>query len=255
VQERNNTTLGFTNKAFVILRVLLLAWLVPAGAAAASDKQETAGSDPHYTDAGFFDIHVCNWPDRPTFFMILFSTVEYDAVKNIEIMTPEKKPLAQLDLSRYRTIEKKDAPEKRVFINQVDIPPGAGDGWYSARITLNDGSEYEAQDFVKISRLLQTTGQVPANESEVTLPDSLQWDPVPGAGFYQVFIRDLWDESKLIYSSKLLDRPELVLPKGLLEPGGSYSWIVHARDTNEDVMLGDFNHGSLNRPATFTVSE
>jgi hypothetical protein len=233
---------------------LLVACLLPVSFIHASGKQETHPGDRHYTDAGFFDIHVCNWPDRPTFFMILFSTVDFDAVKSIEIMTPEKQPLAQLDLGRYRTIENKDAPEKRVFINQVDIPPGAGNGWYSARITLADGSEFNAQDFVKLSRLPQTSGQVPANESEVALPRSLHWDPVPGAGFYQVFIRDLWDEGKLIHSSKLLDRPAFELPNGLLEPGGYYSWVVHARDTNEDVQLGDFNHGSLNRPATFSVA-
>jgi hypothetical protein len=228
--------------------------LFHAGGIHASGNQEVPAKDPHYTDAGFFDIHVCNWPDRPTFFMIVFSTVDFGAVKNIEVMTPGKQPLATLDLGRYRTIKNKDAPEKRVFINQVDIPPGSTDGWYSARITLIDGSEFNARDLVKLSRLPQTTGQVPANESEVALPRSLRWDPVPGARFYQVFIRDLWNEGELIHTSKLLDRPELVLPEGLLEPGGYYSWIVHARDTNEDVLLGDFNHGSLNRPATFSVA-
>lgn len=238
-----------------VFRTLLLACLLAATGIQASDKPAAHDKDPHYIDPGFFDIHVCNWPDRTVFFMILFSTVNPDAVKSIEVLTPEAQPLVQLDLSRYRTIEKKkDAPEKRVFINQVEIPPGAGNGWYSARITLVDGNEYEARDFVKISRLPQTGGQVPANGEEAELPHSLRWDPVPGAGFYQVFIRDLWDEGKLIYSSKLVDRPELVLPGGLLEPGGYYSWIVHARDTNEDIMLGDFNHGSLNRPATFTVA-
>ncbi len=234
--------------------VLLLACLLPCYGLYAGSTKDSRNSDPHYTDAGFFDIHVCNWPDRPTFFMALFSTVKFDAIKSIEIVTPEKQPLAQLDLSRYRTIEKKGAPEKRVFINQLAIPPGAGDGWYSARITLGDGSEYNARDFVEISRLGQTSGQLPANESEVALPRSLRWDPVPEAGFYQVFIRDLWNDDKLIHTSKLLDRPELVLPQGLIKPGGYYSWIVHARDTNEDPVLGDFNHGSLNKPTTFTVA-
>ncbi len=234
--------------------VSLLACLLCAPLLQADEKQDQRASDPHYTDAGFFDIHVCNWPDRPTFFMILFSTVDFSLVRRIEVFTPENEPLAELDLGRYRTIEKKDAPEKRVFINQVDVPAGAGNGWYSARVTLADGSEYSARDFVKLTRMQQISGQVPANESEVPMPRSLSWDPAPGAGFYQVFIRDLWDEGKLIHTSKLLDRPELLLPEGLLEPGGLYSWIVHARDTNEDVLLGDFNHGSLNRPATFSVA-
>ena len=236
-----------------LLRTLLLACLLPVTGAHASVKQETHGKDTHYIDAGFFDVHVCNWPDRPVFFMILFSTVNPDAVKSIEILTPEQQPLARLDLGRYRTLEQKDKPDKRVFINQIAIPPGAGDGWYTARITLADGRESTAQDFVAISRLPQAGGQAPANGAEVPLPRSLQWEPVPGAGFYQVFIHDLWDDDRLIYTSKLLNSPELVLPGELLKPGGYYSWIVHARDINEDVMLGDFNHGSLNRPATFSV--
>ena len=237
-----------------MLWTLLLVCLFHTGGIHASNVKETPAKDPHYTDAGFFDIHVCNWPDRPTFFMVLFSTVNFADVKSIEVMTPGKQPLVTLDQSRYRTIEQKDAPEKRVFINQVDIPPGAGDGWYSARITFHDGSEFQARDFVKLSSLPQPAGLVPGNESEVALPRSLRWDAVPDAKFYQVFIRDLWNDGELIHSSKLLDRPEFVLPEGLLEPGGYYSWLVHARDTNEDVMLGDFNHGSLNRPATFSVA-
>ena len=31
-----------------------------------------AGVDKHYSKAGFFDIHVCNWPNQPLFFMALF---------------------------------------------------------------------------------------------------------------------------------------------------------------------------------------
>lgn len=237
-----------------MLWTLLLVCLFHTGGIHASNVKETPAKDPHYTDAGFFDIHVCNWPDRPTFFMIVFSTVNPGAVESVLILDPEQQPVTQLDLSRYRTLEQKDKPDKRVFINQVDIPPGSTDGWYSARITLVDGSEFSARDLVKLSRLPLATGQIPASESEVALPRSLQWAPVPGARFYQVFIRDLWNEGELIHTSKLLERPELVLPEGLLEPGGYYSWIVHARDTNEDVMLGDFNHGSLNRPAMFSVA-
>jgi hypothetical protein len=47
----------------------------------------------------------------------------------------------------------------------------------------------------------------------------------------------------------------LVLPPGLLEKGGYYSWIIHARDTNAHILLGDFNHGSMNTPVTFAVAE
>lgn len=235
-------------------RVLGIVCLLAGGGVPASASQTTHANDPHYIEAGFFDIHVCNWPERPLFFMPLFSTVHSDAVQRIEVLRPDEQPLVQLDLNRYRTIEEKGKPDKRVIINQVEIPPGVTDGWYSARITLTDGREFTAQDYVVISRLAQAGGQIPANEAEVALPRSLRWDPVPGAGFYQVFIHDLWDDERLIYTSKLLNSPELVLPENLLRPGGYYSWIIHARDVNEDIKLGDFNRGSMSRPATFSVS-
>lgn len=254
MQRTSKNSQAFSTGICTALRTLLLACLLPVSSIHASDKQGSHHKDTHYTDAGFFDIHVCNWPDRPTFFMILFSTANPDAVKSIEIMTPGKQPLVLLDLDSYRTFKQENKPDKRVFINQVAIPQGSSDGWYSARITLSDGRESTGKDFVNISRLPQAGGHTPANEAEVVLPRSLQWEATPGAGFYQVFIRDLWNDDKLIHTSKLLNSPELVLPRGLLKPGGYYSWIIHARDTNEDVMLGDFNHGSLNRPATFSVA-
>jgi hypothetical protein len=109
---------------------------------------------------------------------------------------------------------------------------------------------------VILHTLPQAGGQVPANNEEVArIPAKLSWDPVPGANFYQVFIRDLWDDSKLIHTSKLLTRPELELPPGLLQHGGYYSWIIHARDTNSHILLGDFNHGSLNKPVSFSVQQ
>lgn len=161
--------------------ILGLVCLLACGGTLASGAQATKARDPHYNATGFFDIHVCNWPDRPLFFMPLFSTRYSNSVRHIEVLTPDNHVLGTLDLKRFRTIEQKGKPGKRVIINQVEIPAGATDGWYSARITLVDGRELTAQDYVEISGLAQATGQVPANESELALPRSLRWDPVPGA--------------------------------------------------------------------------
>ena len=238
------------NRAALTIALLMLTgcWLVTAQAAAPGDK--------HYNEAGFFDIHVCNWPDLPLFFMPLFSTARFSEVQSVEVLTPNGELLTGLDLGRYRTIKGDKSPDKRVFITQLDTPADAVDGWYSARVRLTGGEEFVAQDYVIVHRLPQAGGQVPANDAEVELiPEKLTWDPVPGAGFYQVFIRDLWNDGALIHTSKLLTRPELEVPPGLLQHGGYYSWIIHARDTNSHILLGDFNHGSLNRPATFLISE
>ena len=186
--------------------------------------------------------------------MPLVSTAHYDDIDKVDIFYPDGRQLTELDLSRFRTIEPKDAPKKQVFINQLGMPGDAVEGWYSARITLKNGEVYSASDYVVLSKLERASGQQPAHEETVPAPpEKLSWDPVPGAGFYQVFIRDQWDDDKLIYTSKLLTKPELQLPPGLIEDGGNYSWLVHARDINEDIKLGDFNSGSLNAPVTFSV--
>jgi hypothetical protein len=216
----------------------------------------SSNDDSHYTEAGFFDIHVCNWPDRPQFFMPLVSTARFNDVQSIEVLNPQGERLVELDLDRYRTIRRDKQPDKRVFIKQLDIPTVAPDGWYSARITLNSGEEFIARDYVIRHKLPQASGQIPAHEEEVMeIPEKLSWGPVPGANYYQVFIRDLWNDDQLIHTSKLLNRPEIELPPGLLKKGGYYSWIIHARDSNSHILLGDFNHGSLNKPVTFSVSE
>lgn len=213
-----------------------------------------AGNDPHYNDAGFFDIHVCNWPDRPLFLMPLFSTERFSEISRIEVLDPNNNFVMDLDLQQFRTIDRKRKPEKRVFIQQMDLPENAVDGWYSANITLKDGNQYVARDYVIHSLLPQVGGQVPGDEVELeSVPGELAWEAVSGASYFQVFIRDLWNEGKLIYSSELLKEPRLTIPDGLLESGGYYSWIIHARDINEHILLGDFNHGSLNRPATFSI--
>ena len=228
----------------------LPAWLQP-GMASASDS-----TDPHYGPAGFFDIHVCNWPGRPLFFMPLFSTERYAEVKSVRVFTPGDQLLTELDLEHYRTIKRDKKPDKRVFIKQLDVPAGAMNGWYTARTTLANGEVYTTQDYVILHDLPQAGGQVPAHEEELAeVPGKLSWEPVPGANFYQVFIRDSWNEDKLVYASELLTRPELVLPPELLHKGGMYSWVIHARDTNSHILLGDFNHGSLNTPATFLIGD
>ncbi len=236
-------------------RSVILAGLLYTGCLQGDDNQASRAGDPHYTEAGFFDIHVCNWPDRKLFFMPLFSTEHPDAVRDVEVMTPGNRVLLHLDLNRYRVMERKGKPDKRVIINQTDIPEDATEGWYTARIHLADGRELTAKDYVVISGMPQATGQVPVDGAEVAMPGELRWQPVAGARFYQVYIRDLWNDDKLIHTSKLLDSPRLPLPPGLLQDGGYYSWIIHARDINEDPMLGDFNHGSMSRPVKFSVSE
>lgn len=235
-------------------RVVLTAWLLALCLHATGISLAAEPGDRHYNMAGFFDIHVCNWPGRPLFFMPLFSTAGYDDIQQIEVFYPDNRLLTRLDLTSYRTIRNKDRPDKRAFIKQLDIPADAPDGWYAASITLHNGQVHRARDYVIISELARASGQIPGDQQELPAPpEKLRWQAVPGAAFYQIFIRDQWDNNKLLYTSTLLTEPELVLPEKLIEPGGLYSWVVHARDTNEDLMLGDFNHGSMSKPVSFSV--
>lgn len=86
------------------------------------------------------------------------------------------------------------------------------------------------------------------------MPKELSWTPVPGAKHYQVWLRDAWS-NELILGTKILNEPKVSLPNGTLEPGGYYYWTVHARDTNEHILLGDFHMGSMSEKFFFSVAE
>jgi len=210
-------------------------------------------ADPHYIKTGFFDIHVCNWPGRKLFFMSLFSTYDYNNIEKIEVFTPDNNKLGEIGSNKYKIITQKGKPEKRVFISQLEIPDPVVDGWYRAIVTMKDGGKYEAKDYVILARMGMPDDLQPKENTILKdIPGKLSWKPVPGAKHYKVFIKDSW-EQRTIHTSKVLDKPELILPKGLLKKGGIYNWMIHVRDVNENALLGDFNHGSLNTPIEFTI--
>lgn len=211
-------------------------------------------NDTHYNDAGFFDIHVCNWPGRNPFFLAVFSTYRFNELKSVKVFRADGSELGRLSLWRYRLILKKGKPEKRVFISEFNISTNDKTGWYSATIELKDGSRYRARDMVLLETLEKSSAVFPADKQKLAVPPTyLEWRAIPGAGFYKLYIRDLWDGGKLIHESKLLRNNRYELPPGLIQPGGLYSWKVNARDVNEDPRLGDFNSGSLSDYAQFSV--
>jgi hypothetical protein len=234
--------------------LILLSSSVTATETSQQSVNTQRSNDTHYTKAGFFDIHVCNWPDRELFFMPLFSTIHYSEITDIKIQRPDGKMLTSLNLKKFNLLKQKDKPEKHVFMSQMDVPKNAVDGWYSATISLANGTQVIAKDYVIISRMPRASDMNPPDGAEeIPIPKKLTWSGAEKS-FYQVFIRDVWNDSKLIYRSKLLNKPELTIPPGLLKPDGLYSWKIHARDVNEDVLLGDFNKGSLSHSATFSTS-
>ena len=209
--------------------------------------------DPHYTPAGFFDVHVCNWPDKPRFLMALFSTPRFDEVAKVEVFTPDGAHVGDLDTNRYRAFKTQSGQSKRAFIAHFALPDKVVDGWYRAVITLNDGSRMEGRDYVVHQFMAQPTGTLPASGADqVSATTQLSWDPIPGAKFYEVFLRDDWAGVKA-EGSGLLTKPHYSPPPGLLQPGGEYVWRIHARDSDGNVLLGDFNHGSLSPEMRFRV--
>ncbi len=234
--------------------IRILAWLSVAMLVAHGANAGKHTGDSHYTPAGFFDIHVCNWPDRPPFYLALFSTTRFNEIAAIEVLNPDGEHLFNLDLNRYRTIKRKGKPEKRVFMLHAPIPQQARDGWHQAKVVMKNGERILAKDYVEHILLGRATGQQPAHQAELQAPPTqLSWRAIDGAGYYQVFIRDLWNDGKLIHSSKLVKTHHYVLPEGLLQPGGCYAWKVHARDVNEDIRLGDFNRGSQSEWLEFSI--
>ena len=222
-------------------------WLLGAPAHAANE------GDPHYTEAGFFDAHVCNWPEKPRFLMALFSTVRFDEVARVAVFAPDGRHVGDLDLKRFRAFKTPSGQSKRAFIAHLDVPDKAVDGWYRGEITLKDGSRIEAQDYVIHHFMPHPTGTLPApNATDVPVTTTFSWNPIPGAKYYEVFLRDDWTWGEP-FASGLLTEPRYQPPPGLLKSGGAYLWRIHARDGDGNVLLGDFNHGSLSPEMQFSV--
>ena len=242
------------NKALTRLLIWLCLLLAPMPNVFAGNA--THPDDTHYTASGFFDIHVCNWPDRDSFYLSLYSTRQFKDVRSVELMNAQGVKFAALDLSKFMIINAEGQAEKRVFMTQLERPGNHSDGWFSAKITLHDGTVHTAKDFVQHGVLPRASNLLPVNQTELLEPPKvLSWSEVEGAAYYQVFIKDKWGIDKLIYTSSLLKEPRLILPADLFEYGGDYSWRVHARDVNEDIKLGDFNQGSLSRWHEFTIAD
>ena len=88
--------------AALLCRAALAAGLCCASLTArADDLIAPRADDPHHTEVGFFDIHICNWPGRPLFYMSLFSTTRYSDIKEIEVFYPDGRPLSRMNLAKY----------------------------------------------------------------------------------------------------------------------------------------------------------
>jgi len=212
-------------------------------------------NDPHYNQIGFFDIHICNWPERPNYFKILFSSEKYQQIESMNVYTPDNQLLVNLDKTKFRTLKRKNKANKRVYLLDVDVPEIASTGWYKIDIKTENGTVYHAKDYVIMSRLEKVSDMQPSgDDKEFNLPVTLKWKPVAGSQHYQAYVRDAWTE-KLVFRSKLIATPEIKIPEDKLEPGGDYYWTVHSRDTNEHVLLGDFSMGSMSEKTFFTVAE
>ena len=234
-------------------RILIIALFVFNTAKAEQALELT--NDPHYNQMGFFDIHICNWPERPNYFKILFSSEQYQQIESMSVYTPDKQLLANLDRTKFRTLKRKNKADKRVYLLDLDVPELASTGWYKIDIRTKNGNVFQAKDYVIMSRLEKVSDMQPSDEnSEVNLPVTLKWKPVAGSQYYQVYVRDAWTE-KLVFRSKLTDSPEVEIPEHKLQPGGDYYWTVHSRDTNEHILLGDFHMGSMSTKAFFSISE
>lgn len=169
---------------------------------------------------------------------------------------PDGAALGTMNLGNYRLIQAKDKPEKRVFITFFDLPAGAKEGWYAARIKTKDGKVYLAKDYVTLTPLPFAAGFQPApGAQDIPLPTELRWDPVPGATHYKVYVKDVWQPSPILFESTIIKDNFIKLPSGLLKKGGAYQWRVHSRDVNEDPKLGDFNVGSLSPEIEFSVAD
>lgn len=244
---------GLTVKLRLISTAWLI-WMMPFSVIADNIIQPPA-HDPHYTKVGFFDLHICTWPKKPLLFLLLFSTYDYDNIKKIEVFTPENKLLGEIDQDKYKVVQQKGKKEKHVMMKFMDVPKDAKDGWYYAHITMKDGKKYLSRDLVAVAPMDLPSQFNPADKAEgIPVPKALTWKAIPGAKYYQVFLKDLWEEKQIIPYT-IVTEPKFVPAKGLLKKGGLYAWRIQARDVNENALLGDFNHGSLSDWVQFSIAE
>lgn len=167
---------------------------------------------------------------------------------------PDGRALGALDLTRFRTINKQGR-EKRVFIDYLPLPVDAEAGWYSARVRLHDGSERIARDYVLARVMAQAADLQPADGAQdVAVPGELRWAAIDGARYYQVFVRDLWNDGGDGVRVQARARAAGGAAARRVAEDGLYSWRVHARDIHEDPRLGDFDHGSITPEARFSVA-
>jgi len=214
--------------------------------------QEKIKNDTHYTKAGFFDLHVCNWPDKDLFFLAVFSTFVHKNIASVVIFRPDGSELGKFNLQISKVKKTKNNKIKNIVIGKFALGSADSNGWYKAEINLIDGKKIVASDYIKIDSMPIVTNISPGDSTAaIEIPKQLSWQEAPGAGFYKITIRDMWDDGRVIHTSKLLQKTSYNLPTGLIKPGGWYKWLIHVRDVNEDILLGDFNHGSLNTPAFF----
>jgi hypothetical protein len=231
--------------------IMALATGLLAGLPAAAEVGRL-DSDPHYSAAGFFDMHVCNWPDKGVFYMLVFSTVRHAEVQRVEVLDAAGRPVGDMDLNRYREHPKQKG--KRIYITHLPLLEPARDGWFTARIHLKDGGIVTAGDFLVHTIMAYAGDMQPADQSTLASPPrELKWTPPPGSTHWTVTIRDTWDNDALVHATGTLTQPTLTVPDGVLKPGGAYAWQVHARDNNGNVLLGDFNHGSMSKVNHFQV--
>lgn len=223
------------------------------GACAGSDRNGGSVADPHETAAGYFDLHICNWPDRPPFVVALFTTADSTNVRRVEVLRPDGKVLGEVSLTNHESRVDEHGRERRAYKTFLPLPKDAPAGWYRARISLRDGSAEQAQDYLQVQVLPQAKLLQPANgQDNLAANSELRWQPVPGATHYRVFVKDAW-AGQQIYKSDLLTTPRLRLPQGVLQPNGSYVWRVHARSGGPEAKWGEFNHGSLTTESTFAL--
>lgn len=238
--QLNNLT-GLTMAVFVLLTALL----TMVSTSRANDIIVSDSVDAHKTELGSWDIHVCNWPDRPPFYLTTFKTEQYENIQSIEVFSPTGHKVGNFNVDKFLTFQREGLPDLIALITQLPLVNAKPSGWFSAHINTKDGRRYLARDYLIMEIMQRVSETNPAHMAEISVPTELSWTPVRGANHHRVWIRDMWEGGKQIFDSGYIQASKVEMPEGLLQTDGWYSWRIHSRDTHGHVLLGDFNHGSL----------
>jgi len=64
----------------------------------------------------------------------------------MNVFTPDNQLLVSLDKNKFKHLKRKNKPNKKVVMLEIDVPDSAPTGWYSIDAKAKNGRKYQAKE-------------------------------------------------------------------------------------------------------------